>query len=74
MLCRLNRLFDPDYELAQAWQRLMDGKQGDANIQLAHHEIFESKFEGICRTNYRTAHDKTIESGRPWNWEKDYGE
>ncbi|WP_427108151.1 pre-toxin TG domain-containing protein [Lysinibacillus xylanilyticus] len=34
--------FDPDYELAQAWQRLMDGKQLDSDIQLLHHEIFES--------------------------------
>ncbi|WP_342568241.1 T7SS effector LXG polymorphic toxin [Psychrobacillus sp. FSL K6-4046] len=66
--------FDPDYELAQAWQRLIDGKQVDSDIQLLHHEIFESKFEGIFQTNYRTAHDKTIESGRPWNWEKNYGE
>ncbi|HFK1458090.1 TPA: hypothetical protein ACGXMC_003754 [Bacillus cereus] len=66
--------FDPDYELAQAWQRLIDGKQVDSDIQLLHHEIFESKFEGIFQTNYRTAHDKTIESGRPWNWEKNYEE
>nr|WP_223697763.1 hypothetical protein [Bacillus wiedmannii] len=66
--------FDPDYELAQAWQRLIDGKQVDSDMQLLHHEIFESKFEGIFQTNYRTAHDKTIESGRPWNWEKNYEE
>ncbi|MEK3974671.1 ribonuclease YeeF family protein [Psychrobacillus sp. FSL K6-1267] len=62
--------FDPDFELAQAWQRLIDGKQVDSDIQLLHHEIFESKFESIFQTNYRTAHDKTIESGRLWNWEK----
>ncbi|MEK4522395.1 hypothetical protein MKX96_12295 [Psychrobacillus sp. FSL W7-1493] len=66
--------FDPDYELAQAWQRLIDGKQVDSDIQLLHHEIFESKFEGIFQTNYRTAHEKTIESGRPWNWEKNFEE
>ncbi|HDR7658731.1 TPA: hypothetical protein QCX68_004242 [Bacillus wiedmannii] len=66
--------FDPDYEITQAWQRLIDGKQVDSDIQLLHHEIFESKFEGIFQTNYRTAHDKTIESGRPWNWEKNYEE
>ncbi|WP_368087052.1 hypothetical protein [Bacillus sp. 71mf] len=24
--------------------------------------------------NYRTAHDKIIESGRPWNWAENYGE
>jgi len=37
---------------------------------LLHHEFFESKYEGIFQTNYRSAHDKTIESERPWNWEK----
>ncbi|MEK3661511.1 hypothetical protein NSQ29_18225 [Paenibacillus sp. FSL F4-0236] len=66
--------FDPDYELAQAWERLMNGKYVDSDIQLLHHEIFESKFEGIFKTNYRTAHDKTIESGRTWDWDKNYEE
>ncbi|ASJ57555.1 hypothetical protein BP422_15420 [Brevibacillus formosus] len=66
--------FDPDYELAHAWERLMNGKYLDSDIQLLHHEIFESKFEGIFKTNYRTAHDKTIESGRTWDWEKNYEE
>lgn len=66
--------FDPDYELAQAWERLMNGQHIDSDIQLLHHEIFESKFEGIFKTNYRTAHDKTIKSGRVWDWEKNYEE
>ncbi|WP_348622316.1 WXG100 family type VII secretion target [Paenibacillus polymyxa] len=66
--------FDPDFELSQAWERLMDGKYVDSDVQLLHHELFESRFEGIFHTNYRTAHDKTIESGRPWNWEKIYEE
>ncbi|WP_348625133.1 WXG100 family type VII secretion target [Paenibacillus peoriae] len=66
--------FDPDFELSQAWERLMDGKYVDSDVQLLHHELFESRFEGIFHTNYRTAHDKTIESGRQWNWEKIYEE
>jgi len=66
--------FDPDYELAQLWERLTDGRQVDSDIQLLHHEIFETKFEGIFQTNYRTAHDKIIEFGRPWNWEENYEE
>nr|WP_240664158.1 hypothetical protein [Paenibacillus sp. M-152] len=66
--------FDPDFELSQAWERLVDGKYVDSDVQLLHHELFESRFEGIFHTNYRTAHDKTIESGRPWNWEKIYEE
>ncbi|MGB3892034.1 MAG: hypothetical protein WA953_21120, partial [Priestia megaterium] len=65
---------DPDYELAQAWQRLIDGKQVDSDIQLLHHEIFDSKFEGIFQTNYRTAHDKTTVSRRLWNWQGNYEE
>ncbi|NMP07901.1 WXG100 family type VII secretion target [Paenibacillus polymyxa] len=66
--------FDPDFELSQAWERLIDGKYVDSDVQLLHHELFESRFEGIFHTNYRTAHDKTVESGRPWNWEKIYEE
>lgn len=37
------------------------------DIDLLNHELFESKFEGIFKTDYRTAHDKTVESGRPWH-------
>ncbi|UXC34446.1 T7SS effector LXG polymorphic toxin [Bacillus safensis] len=58
--------FDPDYEIAQAWDRLQKGSYNKNDIALLNHEIFESKFEGIFKTNYRTAHDKTVESGRPW--------
>ncbi|WP_225215843.1 hypothetical protein [Psychrobacillus faecigallinarum] len=38
---------NPDFELAQVWQRLIYGKQVDSDIQLLHDEIFESKFESI---------------------------
>ncbi|MEI4803434.1 hypothetical protein WAZ07_19615 [Bacillus sp. FJAT-51639] len=53
-------------------QRIKDHVFNNSHIK--DHEIFESKFEGIFQTNYRTAHDKTIESGRPWNWEENYEE
>ncbi|MGG3897771.1 hypothetical protein [Aeribacillus composti] len=58
--------FDPDYQIAQAWDRLQKGTYIKNDIDLLNHELFESKFEGIFKTDYRTAHDKTIESGRPW--------
>ncbi len=58
--------FDPDYEIAQAWDRLQKGTYNKNDIDLLNHELFESKFEGIFKTDYRTAHDKTVESGRPW--------
>jgi hypothetical protein len=59
--------FDADYDIAQAWERLQKGTYNQSDIDLLNHELFESRFEGIFKTNYRTAHDKTLESGRPWN-------
>ncbi|MPM93213.1 hypothetical protein SDC9_140349 [bioreactor metagenome] len=59
--------FDADYEMGQAWERLQKGTYKQSDIDLLNHELFESKFEGIFKTDYRTAHDKTIEAGRPWN-------
>nr|WP_285846123.1 T7SS effector LXG polymorphic toxin [Bacillus safensis] len=58
--------FDSDYQIAQAWDRLQKGTYKKNDIDLLNHELFESKFEGIFKTDYRTAHDKTVESGRPW--------
>ncbi|WP_243506627.1 LXG domain-containing protein [Cytobacillus oceanisediminis] len=59
--------FDPDYQIAQAWDRLQKDTYNKNDIDLLNHELFESKFEGIFKTDYRTAHDKTVESGRPWH-------
>jgi len=39
----------------------------DLAIDLLNHEYFESKFENIYGTDYATAHEKTIESGRNWD-------
>ncbi|MGG1592423.1 ribonuclease YeeF family protein [Terribacillus saccharophilus] len=58
--------FDPDFQIAEAWDRLQKGNYTKNDIDLLNHELFESKFEGIFKTDYRTAHDKTVESGRPW--------
>ena len=37
------------------------------DIDLLNHEYFESKFESFYKTDYRTAHNKTEESGRIWD-------
>ncbi|WP_188778265.1 pre-toxin TG domain-containing protein [Paenibacillus hunanensis] len=61
-------IFDPDYEMAQAWIRLQKGTYTTEDIRLLNHEFFESRFEGIFKTDYGTAHDATIspKSGRTW--------
>lgn len=58
--------FDADYDMAKAWERLISGDYVKSDLDLLNHEIFESKFESIFKTNYRTEHDKTVESGRNW--------
>ncbi|WXG18762.1 hypothetical protein WDV75_03790 [Xenorhabdus griffiniae] len=58
--------FDADPGMVNAWSRLTKGDHIPSDINLLKHEYFESKFEGIFRTNYRTAHDKTESTGRIW--------
>ncbi|WP_423212898.1 WXG100 family type VII secretion target [Paenibacillus solani] len=58
--------FDPDYEIAQAWQRLQNGSHTQKDVDLLNHEIFESKFEGIFKTDYEKAHSAAEKSGRVW--------
>ena len=59
--------FDADPEIADAWYRLTNGGYTQNDIDLLNHEYFESKFESFYRTDYRTAHNKTEESGRIWD-------
>ena len=59
--------FEADYEIGQAWDRLQKGTFKQQDIDLLKHELFESKFEGIFKTDYRTAHDRTVDSGRSWH-------
>ncbi|MEO0826904.1 MAG: RHS repeat-associated core domain-containing protein, partial [Cyanobacteria bacterium J06642_9] len=58
--------FDPDPDIADAWGRLQNGTHNLEDIRLLNHEYFESRFEGIFRTDYRTAHNATNRSGRTW--------
>ena len=59
--------FDSDVEIADAWDRLINGNYNPNDIDLLNHEYYESRFEGIFKTDYRTAHDSTIKSGRVWD-------
>lgn len=61
--------FDADPGIVNAWSRLERGDHVASDLDLLRHEIFESRFEGIFGTNYRTAHDATIRSGRTWTGE-----
>ncbi len=58
------RRFDADPLIVNAWQRLREGTHTPKDIQLLEHELFEARFEGIFRTDYRTAHEATNRSGR----------
>lgn len=60
------RRFDADPDIVNAWSRLTNGDFVQSDIHLLQHERFESKFESIFKTNYRTAHDAAIRSGRTW--------
>ena len=59
--------FDADPEIADAWYRLTNGTYNQNDIDLLNHEYFESKFESFYKTDYRTTHNKTEESGRIWD-------
>lgn len=59
--------FDADPDIADAWERLRRGDYTHEDLRLLDHEYFESKFERIFKTDYRTAHDATLRSGRTWN-------
>lgn len=52
--------------MAKAWERLENSDYVQSDIDLLDNEAFESKFESTFDINYRTAHDKTVESGRNW--------
>jgi hypothetical protein len=60
------RRFDADPDIANSWDRLRKGDFVKSDIDLLQHERFELKFESIFKTDYRTAHDAAIRSGRTW--------
>jgi hypothetical protein len=59
--------FDPYIEIADAWNRLLNGNFVEQDIRLLQHEYFESRFESLFKTNYTTAHKAANDSGRTWD-------
>lgn len=55
--------FDADPLIADAWRRLESGTFNQMDIQLLNHELFESKFEGIFKTDYITSHNAATSAG-----------
>lgn len=60
------RQFDADPNIVNSWSRLQQGDFLQSDLILLSHERFESKFEALFKTNYRTAHDAAESSGRVW--------
>src|SRR6478609_1915399 len=61
------RRFDADPYMANAWRRMAEGTHTPNDMNLLRHELFESRFEGIFGTTYRTSHDAAIRAGRTWD-------
>jgi uncharacterized protein (UPF0248 family) len=55
--------FAADPLVAEAWKRMELGSHTHKDIALLKHELFESKFEGIFNTDYRTAHNAANRAG-----------
>ena len=63
--------FDPDIEIADAWERLMNGTYNQNDLDLLIHEYYEHRFEEFFGTDYETAHNRTVETGRVWDPDKE---
>lgn len=59
------RRFHPDLDIANAWKRFEVGTHNEADLLIFRHEYFESRFEGIFRTDYNTAHEAANRAGHP---------
>lgn len=59
--------FDPDIEIDDALGRLINGDYNQNDLDLLNHEYYEHRFEEFFSTDYRTAHNRTVETGKVWN-------
>ena len=59
------RRFDPDFEIATAWKRMEAGIHTESDLLIIKHEHFESRFEGIFKTDYKAAHNAAKHAGYP---------
>ena len=55
--------FDADPIIVVSWKRLESGTFTKRDLQLLNHELFESKFEEIFKTDYLTAHNAANRAG-----------
>lgn len=58
--------FDASYDMAVAWQRMINGEQEERDILLFNHELLESTVERAYNLDYRAAHAIADEK-YPWN-------
>lgn len=58
--------FDADYDMAVAWQRLINGNYEERDIVLLYHELLESEVEKKYNLTYREAH-KIAEEKYAWD-------
>lgn len=58
--------FDPDSEIASAWDRLCQGDYIKNDLILLEHEYYELEFEKRFNTTYEIAHEAAIKAGYYW--------
>ena len=58
--------YTADYDMAVAWQRLINGSFEDRDILLLNHELLESKVEKAYNLSYEEAH-KIAQEKYPWS-------
>lgn len=64
--------FDPDYEIAQSWQRLFIGNEIlDHDLTLLRHELLEETYMSEYNMDYKEAHNK---ANQKYNYEKELGD
>ncbi len=59
--------FDPDYNMAVAWKRLLDGNPNETDILLLKHELLESQYEKEYNLTADKAHRMASET---YDWNK----
>lgn len=67
LYCTYSVRFDPDYDMAVAWQRLKEGNYLPRDITLLNHELLESQIEKEYNLSATEAHEITQKT---YNWIK----
>ena len=66
----LKKRFEPDFMIAESWQRLIDGSQKPHDITLIKHELLEKELMGKGMSQDK-AH---IDASKKYNYEKEASE